>query len=173
MTVGSPGGWPLHVRAARFQAYARAAGVLVAIGGSLVLLGWILDVRLLKAPISAATMKPNAAVLFVASGIALTLSPSLRGRTLAGILASLVVLVAAASLSQDVGGWNLGIDQLLVPARSGEAGRMSSMTAGCFVALGIALVLSITSRAVWLGQLLSVGVALVASVACLGFLYGV
>jgi hypothetical protein len=96
--------------------WARAASLAVILVGGLVLVGWSLDLALLKslAP-GLATMKANTALSFVLAGLSLWLSrpePPARRQPNPQICAGLVTVLALATHSQDLFGWNLGIDQL-------------------------------------------------------------
>jgi PAS domain S-box-containing protein len=166
---------PLTDRLARFALYARIVAAFVALSAALVLAGWALDVPVLKSPLPPATMKANTAICFVLLAAALWWSAA---KTFAGgvrALAAATVLLAAATVSQDVAGWTLGIDELLIADRSGRGipGRMSPITASCFIALAIALMLCRRDRTTWLGHGIAASVAFVSAVICLGYIYGV
>lgn len=132
-------------------ALARGAGLISAAIGVLVLFGWTLDSALLKglAP-DWVTMKANTATGLVLSGFALFLkaSTSLRGmlgvRVARRLLAGLVLLLGALSLSEYLAGVDAGIDQWLFQEPAGTIGtlapgRMAPATALCFMLLGAAL----------------------------------
>jgi len=136
----------------RYILFARAASVAVTVIGCLVLLGWLLGVGWLKSVFPGyVSMKANTATGFLLSGAAFTLF-LLEKRTKATrfwtmLAGALVVTLGALTLSEYLGGWNLGIDQWLfrdVPNTVGtsEPGRMAPGTALCFVMIGIALLVS-------------------------------
>jgi hypothetical protein len=100
------------------QRVAKVAAAFVVSIGCLVLIGWILDIDILKSLLPGlVTMKANTALGFVLSGTSLFLliEPSSKQR-LAGRLCSLfVIAICLATLVEYVLGWNLGIDQWLLP----------------------------------------------------------
>jgi signal transduction histidine kinase len=149
----------------------RVAGAGVIALGVVVLAGWAFGVALLQtvAP-GLASMKANTALGFICLGAALML----QGR--AWYLGLLAALLAAATLSQDLFGVDLRIDEMLVRDTLGEAGapgRMSPASSLCFLLAGIAAaLLGAPGREVaaqWLA-LLSLAIALVA---LLGYAYDV
>src|SRR5260221_562332 len=122
----------------RPKALAGAAPVLsvlvVALGAS-VLVGWAFDIAVLKSVFPGlATMKANTALGMVLCGGALAL---LSRRTVAAPIrlwaaatAVMVIALGALSLSEDLFGWELGIDQWLFcdeagPGKNSSPGRVS------------------------------------------------
>src|SRR5258708_6972921 len=97
--------------------------------GSVVLIGWRLNLPMLTGIIPGyATMKPNAALSFVAAGVALWLlrrRNGTRGAKVAGLLcASLTVLVGTLTLVEYLFTRDLGIDELLITGGSKGAGSL-------------------------------------------------
>lgn len=131
-----------------------------------VLFAWWRDIDFLKSVIPGTnSMKVNTAVCFILAGLSLwLLQPEgeglirrdPRGR-LGQALALIVTLIALLSLSQDVTGWNLGIDELVVrdPSTIGVPGRIAARTSLAFVLLGITLLLLDvrTAKGAWPAQL--------------------
>lgn len=128
-------------------AVASAAAIL---GGAMVLCGWLFDISALKSILPGwVAMKPNTAVAFILTGIALTNSPNAApfrsfGTRLCGWLVGLLGLL---TLAEYACGWNPGFDQWLFAEPSGAVGtshpgRMAPDTAVCFVALAAGLSLS-------------------------------
>ena len=125
------------------------AGSLVVLLGAAVLFGWAVDSHLLTSVVSGrVSMKANAALGLLLCGLALVLSSRRRVGGLARILikaiAVFVIVGAVATISQDLFGWNLGIDQWLFEDRhptshSASPGRMSPTAAYCFLLIGGAL----------------------------------
>ncbi|HEY9735591.1 MAG TPA: PAS domain S-box protein, partial [Trichocoleus sp.] len=169
------------------QRAAKAAAALVISIGVLVLIGWATNIGVLKSVLpNLVSMKPNTAVSFVLAGTALRLTtpPTTPKRQRVGQLCALAVaLIGLVSLSQDLLGWNLGIDQMLFvedPQSSGtlSPGRMSPLTAFCFILGGSALGLSVAQRRRilmgWLcpAEALAVLTCLVAAQVLVAYLYG-
>jgi PAS domain S-box-containing protein len=171
--------------AARLKGLSALAAVTVAALGLLVLAGWWLDIGALKGILpNWATMKPNTALGFLLCGLALWAlgepgrPPALRRLGLA--LAALAALLGLLTLSQDLVGWDLGIDWPLLPERGREPeliypGRMSPATAFCFLFAGLALLaLDLgTGRRGAPAQLLILPALAVAFVAVAGYFYEV
>lgn len=117
------------------------------LAGILVLIGWFLDLAVLKSVIpGAATMKANTALCFILAGISLNLQTRqhriLTTRIVKGC-AIAVSTIGFTTLTQYIFGWNLGIDELLsrdlVPPIASEPGRMGINTAINFSLVGLAL----------------------------------
>jgi PAS domain S-box-containing protein len=149
---------------------ARAAGWLLAILGTAVIVGWFAQVPpLVRLVPGWASMKLNTAVcfmLFAAATLALT-----RGRRRTALVCSLAMgAIAVATAAQYVFDVDLAIDQLLLPAFLVESnvppGRMSPITAGLFIAAAAGSLLSTapasTGRTMAIGVIASIigGVAL-------------
>ncbi len=124
------------------------AGVTVLIG-TFVLVGWIFEISILKSLIPGfVEMKANTAICFTSLGAALYLlhlnNPLSWQRQLARILSCFTCLVATATLSQYVFGWDLGIDLLLFheghqAVHTVHPGRMAAQTAFNFICKALAL----------------------------------
>ena len=132
-----------------------AAAVAAAVIGGMILIGWMFDIAALKSIQPGwVSMKVNAAVCFILTGIALlplirppaAFNPQhpiffFRFARLCGLLAGLIGLL---TLSEYVFGWNLGMDQWLFRDLADTLGRsspgqMAPETALCFVLLDAAL----------------------------------
>jgi PAS domain S-box-containing protein len=121
---------------------------VVALGAS-VLLGWALDIPVLKSVFDGlATMKPNTATCMILGGTTLAiLSWRKIGRAhrfCAAVLSMVITALGALTLGEYFLGWNLGIDELLFrdaiqSMGSARLGRMSPATAFCLVLAGSAL----------------------------------
>jgi PAS domain S-box-containing protein len=129
----------------RFLLASRACTATVGLLGMVVLIGWVLDIPVLKGihP-SLATMKANTSVLFILLGAALWMSESGNGPMKRRVAASVVITVAAATLAEEVLRVNLGIDQVLfrdtlTSVRAGSPGRMSPVTAITFLIIGLSV----------------------------------
>src|SRR5712692_8375010 len=106
-----------------FRDFALIASIAVILGSCLVLVGWMLDIAAFKSILlGLPTLKVNAAVCFILAGVALWLFCGEYGgfqRWIARACALIVALVGLVTLSQDVFGWNFGIDQLLFTEPAG------------------------------------------------------
>lgn len=148
--------------------------------GSLVLAGWALGIGSLKAVVPGlATMKANTAFAFVLCGVVLWLaSCDLARLPTTRACAAAVAAIGLLTLCQYALGWQLGIDQLLFRADEGDVlhpGRMAPATAVSFILLGVAF-LTLDARprgGRWPAQWLALAVAFGASLALLGYAYGV
>ncbi|MCR4375793.1 MAG: ATP-binding protein, partial [Acidobacteria bacterium] len=169
---------------ARFRSASQGGSVAVALVGCVVLLGWMLDVTPLKSlGQGALVVKANTAVGFLLAGASLwlTLSPRTgrHGNRLALAGAVLVALIGLATLSQDLSGWDLGIDQLLFTEIEGapgtaSPGRMAPNTALMFVLIGLGLSLlnQTTIRGPGPCQILTLGAGAIALSGVLGHAFG-
>jgi diguanylate cyclase (GGDEF)-like protein/PAS domain S-box-containing protein len=166
----------------------KVISVFVILLGCAVLLGWYFDISILKSILPEwPRMKPNTALGFVLSGLALNFLHSTKKikHRIAQVLAMAIALLGFLTLSQYLLGWNLGIDQLLftdklaaisrigVTSVTTYPGRMSPVSALNFSLIGSALWLSAASnvgyRAV---QLLTIATTLTSLQVLIGYIYG-
>lgn len=169
----------------RFRVVARGMGALAISIGGVVLTGWLAGIPLLRSLAPGwVEMKANTAFCLLLAGMALMLSDSFGGtstRTRAGrVCAGLVFTVGAATFTEYIFGWNLGIDQLLFQEPPGAIGtsapgRMAFSSALCFMLIGASLFLRHSSRPgkVRWAQTLSLTTALMGALSLLGYVYGV
>lgn len=164
------------------KATSRVAGIIVTLVGCAVLVGWKLDIQILKGILPGwATMKPNTALGFVLSGLSLNLLYYSRHREhqIAQGLAVVVTFLGLLTLSEYLFGWNLGIDELLFVEKPGaiatsHLGRMAPGTALNFTLIGFALWLSTIKPARYrLIQLLALITALASLQVLISYIYGV
>lgn len=130
-----------------------AVGLLTAGMSIVVLIGWVLDLEVVKTTfLGPVPMKANTAVCFLCVGIGVALlarpSTATPGQRMGLLLVGLAALVALATAGQYVTGIDLGIDQLLFREAPGEiatvgAGRMAPLTSICFGLLALAAFASI------------------------------
>lgn len=158
-----------------------ALGLLATLVGVTTLIGWATGSQLLKGFfLYDINVKANTALCMVLVGIAVVLIASAPSATppLARALALFTGILAAATFSQHLFGWDLGIDQLLFTEAQGAAGthspnRMGPVASLCFSALAVALLTidkrTRNGRAPF--QVLALGVLLIASVSVLGYLF--
>ena len=151
--------------------------------GSVVLLGWALDVGDLKSIASNfPAMKANAAIGCILAGVALMLlrsAPQSAGLRVAARACAVAALsIGALTLIEFVFGWGLGIDQLLFHEASGAVGTSSPGRMGANAAViltldGLALLLlDVERRGVRPAELLAATSGAIALVALAGYLYG-
>ncbi len=161
--------------------FSKTAACFVIATGFIVLLGWAFDVSNLKGFYAGITMKANAAVCFLLTGVSLLLLHSRTGqeklRPVGVGLSLAAMIVAAATLLQHLSGWNLGIDQLLFSEAPGERatsspGRMGINASTSFVLCSGAL-LCLYSRRAFVGQLAAIVVLQLELLVLVGYAYGV
>ncbi|MBI5778914.1 MAG: GAF domain-containing protein [Planctomycetes bacterium] len=179
----------------RLRLVSRIIGAIVALSGCLVLIGWFLDIPVLKSPHpSLITMKANTALCFLLIGIALyllgrdrvypalggTLRSTLYAKRIAFICAFLITCIGLLSLGEYLFSVNLGIDQLLVVEPAGAVGtvhpgRMAPNTALNFILIGLALLLLDveTRRGYRPTQFLIAAEGIIALLALIGYSYNV
>jgi diguanylate cyclase (GGDEF)-like protein len=161
--------------------FSRVAGVFAAAIGVIVLTGWAFEIAPLKslAP-GLGNMKANTAACFAFAGAALWFlgSPGAserRGRRIAIALAGVALVIAAATLSQDLFAWNAGTPELLFrdPAVGvGQPpGRMSPVAAIAFMLAAGSLPLLARRRAVP-AQVLAAALGILALLTLLDYLFG-
>lgn len=129
------------VRPAVVPTTAAAAAVLV---GTLVLLGWLIDVPALRTLLPGTNpMVASTAVCFILTGISLWLQrrPAARGaRWVARMLASAAAVIGLLELSEYLFGWEVGPDPTFNAVDPGPfPGEMAILTAITFALTGTAL----------------------------------
>ncbi len=157
-----------------------APGVIMVVAAGVVLVGWLAGSETVKSVSPGSSqMKPNTAIAFGCAGGSLLLLQARSGRRLAQALSVLVALIGAATLTEYLFGWQLGIDQLLFRDSSGgpgspSPGRMGLNTAFNFVVAGLSLLwIDRRWRRVRPTQVGAAIIAVVALVAFLGYTFGV
>jgi signal transduction histidine kinase len=157
------------------------ASFLLIASGALVLVGWQFDLQILTSLTGQITMKANAALGLLSSGVALVLvGATSRGARLIGQLFGVLAgLIGTLTLSEHIVGWNLGIDELLFSELPGAAattspGRMGPNTSTSLTLGSIALCCLYRSslRAIATAQLLAACMAILALVPIAGYMYG-
>jgi diguanylate cyclase (GGDEF)-like protein/PAS domain S-box-containing protein len=165
----------MKISSAHIHGAAMAAATLTSLGGIAASVAWLAGAPELTRLVSASsTVHFNTALLFAAAGAGLL--ADLRGaRWIAAACAGLVLLLAAPSLVQYVGGIDLGIDDFLVRDVAGAVapGRMAPNTAVTFVLAGTGMLcLAVWQRLPWavgIVQMLSTLVFAVGAVAIIGY----
>ncbi|MDO8303898.1 MAG: response regulator [Sedimentisphaerales bacterium] len=168
-----------------FKKVSEILSFCVFLSGSVVLIGWILDIPVLKSiSPNFVAMKANTAICFIFIGLSLWLSQTKwQGnrivRRIARLCAFVVLLTGFLSFWEYMLGWDFGIDQLLFkePATAiltSSPGRMAFNTSIIFTAIGVAL-LMIDLKAVlfsYLAQLLVISAGIITLLSFVGYLYG-
>jgi PAS domain S-box-containing protein len=165
---------------ARLQAGARAAALFAAAVGVLVLVGWLLDARLLMQVLPGqVAMVPSTAIGFILAGLALgwRAGAETRSRLLASrVAAAASGLLGFLALAEYFSGLSFGIDELLFQDRVGLTGvfpgRMAVLAAISFVAIGVSLLLSNMRRAWWAAEALALVPGLLSLASLAGYAYG-
>lgn len=164
-------------------AFSRIGAYIVATVGGIVLVGWVLGIDSLKSVAPGfVTMKVNTALALFVSGIALRLVtlPEWRRSPFTRILALGIAAVGGLTIIEYIFDLNLGIDQLLMADDPGSPhtshpGRMAPATALNFLLVGLALTFrySVFARARIVVQWCAVSILLIASLAVIGYAFGV
>jgi signal transduction histidine kinase len=169
----------------KYKKYIIIVSLIVAIISFLVIFGWILNMPLLKSVLPGyETMKFNTALCFILISTTLFLQIINSNRTwhqLSTILCSIVLICATLSFSQELFNYNLGIDQLFVTDFEAIAnnkaypGRMSPLTAICFILLALAFfgIKSVYQRVIKVTQILFHTITTLSFIAILGYLFEV
>jgi signal transduction histidine kinase len=171
----------------RFKTSPYLAGAFIILLGGSSLAGWLFHVSILKTALPGlVSMQANTAVCLILSGVSLLLhaSPDLSKtwqRPTARLLACIVIVAGLLTLTEYGLGTDLGVDRLLFPEGSRQAGgsfpgRMSLATGLDFVLLGFALVTldwRVRSRDHYPAQYFVLAGGVVALVAFMGNFYGI
>ncbi|HVK56363.1 MAG TPA: histidine kinase [Burkholderiales bacterium] len=179
----------LHLTS-RCLSLANAISIAVVVGGGLVLVGWLLDLDLLKSVLPhAVTMKPNTAVGFALLGISLWLQlneasqsskadPIRKHASQACAVAA--ILLGLLVLGEYLFKVDIGIDEILfretlLATQAPHPGRMAPATALKFVFFGLALLLlNIESRRGYRpSEFLALTGVTISLLAIVGYAYGV
>jgi signal transduction histidine kinase/CheY-like chemotaxis protein len=176
-------GTPSASRLAALARLSRVCSLVVAFVGTLVLIGWWLDVDVMKRGLAGASAtNPVTAIALTVAGAVLWLQQT-RGRTSAPVAwadvarrtaSVLLVALGAITLAGYAVGHNAGLDQLLFRSRL-DGNRIAPNTGVNFVLIGIALWLLDLAPAsrrapAALVALVSIGLSIVS---VLGYVYGV
>ncbi len=161
-----------------FARIPKVASGLAILVSSLVLLGWAFNVPILRSILPGQPeMVPHTAVAFILAS--LSLATLKKFSVVSGLCALAVVVIAVLTISEYVGGLDLGFDKLLFSQRlqvidNSFPGRPSPHTAIDFLLVGIALLLTRTNgRSYRAAQGLALTAALIASMALIGYIYDV
>ena len=169
----------------RIRFSASSAGILTCAIGTVALLGWTLDLEMLKSVVPGfVSMKFNTALCFGMAGMALLLirtgKPAFPALLAARCCAVAVAVIGGMNLVEDLGRIDFGIDQalfqdILPPGSRAAPGRMAPLTALSFIFTGTVLLLADSPdlKQRIRGQWLALLVMLFGMLGVIGYLYGV
>jgi diguanylate cyclase (GGDEF)-like protein/PAS domain S-box-containing protein len=165
----------------RYALFSKIASGIVALGGMLVVIGWISDIRPLQTFIpGAGTPKFNTGLSLLLSGISLWLlsaHPTHRAtQSASAAVSALVLVIGMLTVAEYAGNIDLGIDQYLIVEHGAPItqypGRMGAIAAVIFVLLETAmLLLNANVRSRWIEGLTLVAM-FNALIPALGYMYG-
>lgn len=161
------------------KSFSRVAAALVMLAGALALIGWKFELDRLTTIYGGVAMKANTAVGLILAGagaFALGRRDLVPYRRIGQICAASAGLIGLATLTEQVIGWNLHIDQLLfTDANRGLAttspGRMGIIASACFTLFAVALLLIYRRRVSSVAQLLAIIGGFWALLALIGYAY--
>lgn len=136
--------------------FARLIGLFAIALGAAVVFGWYMEEPLLKQGfMNSLTIKANAGIGFSIAGLGLLTLTYGPVRPLARLLGLALVIGAGATLSQDIAGWNLEIDEwLFIDNRGQESfgapGRVSPGAALSFILIGCVLIVTARTALLWI-----------------------
>jgi signal transduction histidine kinase/DNA-binding response OmpR family regulator/HPt (histidine-containing phosphotransfer) domain-containing protein len=152
-------------RARRLATMSRAACVVVALVGAVVILGWALELSPLKGGLPGrVSVNPLTALALIAAAVSLW--------RMSRAAAAVVFAVGAVALTGYMIGHNLGFDQILFTGRL-DGNRMAPNTALCLVLYGAALVLLADPEKDALAEIVTSVPFGIATVSLLGYAYGI
>lgn len=171
-----------HNRVSQYTLCRRTAAIgaalVVVVSAAILIVGWMLDVEVVRSPFGDGNlMKANTALAFALAGTALLLEirPDVSPfrRRLAITLAVLLTVLGAVTIYQYLSGTDLGIDQLLAPdpGSTGPPGRIAPNSAIAFMLVGLALVT--IDRARWVSVALTSLTTVIGCVALVGHFLGI
>ncbi|MBF0494726.1 MAG: PAS domain S-box protein [Candidatus Omnitrophica bacterium] len=137
----------------RFKTVSEAFAITVVLIGAAVLLGWVLDIQMLKSILSGLpAMKINTAICFILSGMSLFAAQGKRSgsalfRVFGAICALIVMVIGLFTALEFLFQLDFGIDNFFIKEPAGaifavSPGRMAFSSAFNFAGLGIALCLA-------------------------------
>jgi signal transduction histidine kinase len=158
---------------------ARGALAIICLSATATLCGWLFALPALRSLVPGAVeMKVNTALAFLLAGIALYIllrRGSPRAEKAAIACACAAAAIGAATLSEYLFGWQLGIDQFFIRdtanAYNPVPGRMSPMSAVAFIAAGLALASMARPALRGMTMLAAAALLTVSSISLLGYLW--
>jgi PAS domain S-box-containing protein len=167
----------------RLEQWSRYLVYAVLCIGVLVLIGWELEIVLLKKVYAhLSSMNPLTAICFILISFSFLIGrlpqASNTRRGVGYSLAGLVILVGLVKIAGMIFHFDSGIDQIIFKSKVGleqrVASRMAPNTSLCFIFSGIALILlKYKSQRRTLAQYMAIAIALISLLSLLGYLYQV
>lgn len=154
----------------------RVAVYLAGIFAGIALTGWMLGIPVLTSVVpNLVSMKANTAIGFLMLSGALYATLEGRWPRWQRWLATAAATLAFLTLFEYASGISLGIDQAVFrdSAHSLHPGRMSPITAVCFMLLATALLVPASRRGDYVKEALALLLALTATFAIVGYIYGI
>ena len=165
---------PVTVHAGRMLAFSGFAAGFALVVPCVILLGWILDVQVMKGLLPGVKpMNPASAVAFMVLGLALQCARN-RERVMAGRVAVALALLVAAAGAVRAAGYALTFDphfDTWLFHDSLGTNRMAPLTSVAFVLVGLALSMSVGRGARPIAEILLVPPMLISLLALLGYGY--
>lgn len=155
-----------------------AAGMVAILAGSLVMIGWMLDIALLKSVFpDFISMKFNTAICFFFTGLAMVMIEKKQGGRNCKVCLAVVLLISILTLFEYLFTVNIGIDELLWKEGPGTPytiypGRPSALTAINFILLSIVL-FNLNSQKKYIHTWLALSLCmLIASFSAISYFFG-
>ena len=163
------------------RAFAIGSGALVAFIGAVHVVAWLAGAMAHRG-FTSITMKTNTALCLLLLGTSLissVVSDATGARRFGRSCAACALLIGLLTLSENLVGWDLGIDQILASEPAGALGmlapnRMGTPASIAIALLGLAILLSSrqTSRGLVSAQALALGASLIGLLPTIGYVYG-
>jgi len=163
--------------------WSQLASVIIIILGSIVLIGWILNIETLQSFFpNADPMTANAAILFILSGLVLLICTQISTgklyQNVVIIISLFVIFIAALTILEYAFSINFGIDELLFEDRiytpgTFPPGRMTLLAAVNFFLIGVSILLNYFKKWMNFSQSLTTFALLLGGLSLIGYLYGV
>ncbi len=154
--------------------------ILTALLGFLVIAGWVFKIPVLESAFPGyVSMKLNTAICFIIAGFIFNLFLRNKYRIVYLTFSGILILVAVASIFEDISHYDLGIDEFWIRDNTfsipgnPHPGRMSTTTAICFSLLGLSFFFLSSKTFKAIGQYLLQVVLLISFVAIVGYFFNV
>lgn len=167
----------------KYSLISKILAISVSSLGVMVFMGWLFDISILKSVVpGVVSMKVNTALCFILSGFTLWILNEEKQNSLKKmcsiVFPSIMILIGLLTLGEYLFEINFGIDEFLFKEETratatSDPGRMSPITAFCFILSGISLMLLYKNKAFQMFQLLSLAVFALALLTLIGYGYAV